>query len=430
LNVLLLKRFTSLSRLKKNLIFIIIDSLTIFAVILASFSIRLGEFYWPDSDLLWVIIGSPIIAIPIFIRFSIYNTTIRFIGFNAIWDIAKAVSLYALVWGIICYLSAIDGIPRSVIIINGFLAIIAISGLRLLARWVIFEVLNYNSLNRVNVLIYGAGAAGRQLAVSLLHSNEFNPIAFIDDNSKLYGQSLHGLKVSSSDDLGKLIHKWDILEILIAIPSLMRSKRNEIISNLETYPVHVRSLPSLEELVQGKVKVADLREVSIKDILGRNHTSPNKDLLDLNINNKVVMVTGAGGSIGSELSRQIIRLRPKILILYDQSEFALYSIDKELSKINLVNIKVISMLGSVQNMRRLQYIFQHYEVQTVYHAAAYKHVPLVEYNTSEGVQNNIIGTLNCSMAADLEGVETFVLISTDKAVRPTNVMEPLKDLQK
>ena len=424
----LLNNFRSLSRFQKNLILIIVDAFTLIAVILFSFSIRLGSWYWPGDDLLWVFLGAPILAIPIFIRFGMYHTIIRFIGFNTLWEIIKAVTLYALLWGFICFLAAVDGIPRSVVLINWFFAIIAIAGMRMIARWFIFEVLKQGLVKSENVIIYGAGSAGRQLAVAFLHSKEFNPIAFLDDDSKLHGQSIHGLKVSKPDDLELLIKKWNVNEILLAMPLLMSQRRNEIINYLEPFPVHVRSLPSLEGLLQGKVQIADLREVSIKDILGRSYTTANKSLLDLNIKDKVVMVTGAGGSIGSELCRQVIKLIPKCLILYEVSEFALYKVEQELSKLNLNNVSVIPMLGSVQNMNRLRFIFKHFNVQTIYHSAAYKHVPLVEYNTSEGIENNVFGTLNCSIASTLERVETFVLISTDKAVRPTNIMGASKRL--
>jgi len=411
-----------LPRAHKQKFLIVVDSILVILVIILSFTLRLGEWYWPENELLWVILIAPIISIPIFIRFSLYQAIIRFIGFIALWEVIQAVTLYALLWGILVYFSAVEGIPRSVILINWLLSIVAIGGLRMIIRWLVFEAIYDGNSGRKNVVIYGAGAAGRQLALSLRHSNDYNTLALVDDSSLLQGQSIHGLRILSKESLEIFISKNNISEILLAIPSLSRSRRNEIISYLEPLSVSVLSLPSIEDLAKGRVKIVDLHEVSVSDILGRNGVSANKDLLDLNIKNKVVMVTGAGGSIGSELSRQILKLKPKLLIIYDQSEFSLYTIDKELSAMNLNNIKIIPMLGSVQNKSRLQQIFHHFSVQTIYHTAAYKHVPMVEYNTGEGVKNNVIGTLNCSIAALLEGVETFVLISTDKAVRPTNTM--------
>jgi FlaA1/EpsC-like NDP-sugar epimerase len=242
----------------------------------------------------------------------------------------------------------------------------------------------------------------------------------------MHRQSINGIEVISQDDLERLIEQKNVTEVLLAIPALSSARRNEIIHFLEPYPVLVRSLPKVSELAQGKVKIADLREVSIKDLLGRDSVAVNKELLGLNITDKVVMVTGAGGSIGAELCRQILFLKPQVLILFERSEFALYTIDKELSNIGMPYVEILPMLGSVNNSQRLSHIMQRFDVQTIYHAAAYKHVPMVEFNNTEGVRNNIFGTLNCAQVAIDNGVETFVLISTDKAVRPTNTMGATK----
>ena len=253
----LLNQFISLSRLNKNFILILADSFALIFVIFSSFSLRLGEWFWPSNELILVVLGAPIIAIPIFIRFGMYNTIIRYIGFYSLWEVFQAVSLYALIWGIICFLSALDGIPRSVILINWFLAIIAIGGLRIFGRWIIFDVINNNLNKRTQVLIYGAGAAGRQLAVALFQSFEFHPVAFIDDDKELWKQSIHGLKVSSPDELEFLIRKFNTNEILLAMPSLDVQSRKKIINFLEPLPIHVRSLPSLHAHAKGKIKIAD-----------------------------------------------------------------------------------------------------------------------------------------------------------------------------
>ena len=316
-----------LPRAHKQKCLIVVDSILLILVIISSFTLRLGEWYWPENELLWVILIAPIISIPIFIRFSLYQAIIRFIGFIALWEVIQAVTLYALLWGILVYFSAVEGIPRSVILINWLLSIVAIGGLRMIIRWLVFEAIYVGNSGRKNVVIYGAGAAGRQLALSLRHSNDYNTLALVDDSSLLQGQSIHGLRILSKESLEIFISKNNISEILLAIPSLSGSRRNEIISYLEPLSVSVLSLPSLEDVAKGRVKIVDLHEVSVSDILGRNGVSANKDLLDLNIKNKVVMVTGAGGSIGSELSRQILKLKPKLLIIYDQSEFSLYTID-------------------------------------------------------------------------------------------------------
>jgi FlaA1/EpsC-like NDP-sugar epimerase len=276
------------------------------------------------------------------------------------------------------------------------------------------------------VIIYGAGSAGRQLLTALQQSSEYQPVAFIDDSNELQKQSIGGVEVFTPNDLKGLISKSEASEILLAIPSASRTRRNEIIDFLESYPVMVRSLPGVSELAQGKVNVADLKEVSIRDLLGRDMVEPNKDLLSQNIADKVVLVTGAGGSIGSELCRQIIFLKPKTLILYEMSELALYTIEKELSNIGVHSMDIYPILGSVNNKSRLTNVFERFSVDTIYHAAAYKHVPMVEFNNTEGVNNNIFGTLSCAQVAIDTGVETFVLISTDKAVRPTNTMGATK----
>jgi len=275
-------------------------------------------------------------------------------------------------------------------------------------------------------LVYGAGDAGIQLISALAHSKEYNPVGLIDDLKELQGNQVRGLEIYSVDNIDDVIHKLKVDEILIAMPSVSRIKRLAIIDKLEPYPVLVRMLPGVAELAEGKISIGDLREVSIKDLLGRSTVKAKKDLLGKNITNKVIVVTGAGGSIGSELCRQIVFLKPKALILYEMSELALYAIEKELINIGIYSLDVYPILGSVNNKTRLVNVFKRFGVDTVYHAAAYKHVPMVEFNNTEGVNNNVFGTLSCAQAAIDTGVKTFVLISTDKAVRPTNTMGATK----
>jgi FlaA1/EpsC-like NDP-sugar epimerase len=274
--------------------------------------------------------------------------------------------------------------------------------------------------------VYGAGDAGIQLVSALEYSKEYHPVGLIDDSKELQGNQIRGLDVYSVDSIGDTISKLKVDEVLIAMPSASRTKRLDIINVLESYPVLVRMLPGVAELAEGKVSIGDLREVSIKDLLGRDAVEANEELLGKNITNKTVVVTGAGGSIGSELCRQIVFLKPKALILYEMSELALYTIEKEISNIGIHSLDIYPVLGSVNNRARLSNVFKRFDVDTVYHAAAYKHVPMVEFNNTEGVDNNIFGTLNCAQAAIESGVETFVLISTDKAVRPTNTMGATK----
>ncbi len=398
---------------------LLIDSVLLVSILLVSFSIRLGYWYFPENDLIWAILGVPIIAIPIFARFGLYRAVIRYIGFKALWAMVQAVSLYALVWGVAGFMVAVEGIPRSVILINWVFSLLAIGGVRIVARALLGDRVNDN---KKQVLVYGAGDAGVQLVSALEYSREYHPVGLIDDSKELQGNHIRGLCVYSIRDIRDIINKLKIDEVLVAMPSVSRTRRLTIIDKLEPYPVLVRMLPSVAELAEGKISIGDLREVSIKDLLGREAVKANKELLSRNITNKVVIVTGAGGSIGSELCRQIIFLKPKALILYEMSELALYTIEKELSNICIHSIDIYPILGSVNNKIRLSNAFKRFSVDTIYHAAAYKHVPMVEFNNTEGVDNNVFGTLSCAQVAIDTGVETFVLVSTDKAVRPTSTM--------
>ena len=395
------------------------DAIFIVFIIYAAFWIRLGHFFYPyGNDLLLLLIyGSPLLAIPIFTSFGLYREMVRFVGLKALWNIIQAASIYAMLWGLIVLLVHNHDIPRSVILINWVLVILVIGSSRLFARWLFSEAISQN-----RVVIYGAGSAGRQLLNALKQSKEYNPIAFIDDAASIHNNIINGLRVYSPDNLKNLIDAKDVNLVLIAMPSLKRTERRKIIIFLESFKVEVRSLPGVAELAQGKVKVNDLVEIELSDLLGRKSVKPNKELFEKNISNKVVMVTGAGGSIGSELCRQIVSLKPRILVLYEVSEPSLYQIDQELKANNEFNVEVCPILGSVTDKNRAIKICEYYDVQTIYHAAAYKHVPLVEYNNSQGFFNNAIGTMLLAEAAISSNVETFVLISTDKAVRPTNYM--------
>ena len=424
----LIKWFLSLSRVVKRSIMLFVDVLLVVTILTLSFSMRLGEWFWPQGDLVYLLFFAPLVAIPIFIKFGLYRAIVRYIGFKALWVIVQAVSLYALVWGVIALLSGVQGVPRSVILINWILGMLLIGGSRIIGRWWFSDKKSY-SVNafdkRKNVLVYGAGSAGIQLATALTYSQELNPIAFIDDEPTLSNHQIMGLKVHSSNNLGELVASMKIEEVLLAIPSASRDRRNEIINNLEPYPVLVRTVPGVSELAQGKLKINDLNVVSINDLLGRDPVPPNQNYLRADITNKVVMITGAGGSIGSELCRQIIQLQPKKIVLFEQNEFSLYTIDQELIQKNL-KIDIAPILGSVLDSKQVERVCKIFSVQTIYHAAAYKHVPMIELNNFSGIENNIFGTLSCAEAAVLSNVDTFVLISTDKAVRPTNIMGATK----
>jgi len=418
----LIRNIVGLHRRQKQLIVLLLDVILINLSLWLAFSIRLGYWFVPSEQLLLVMAIAPVVAVPIFIRFGLYRAVVRYIGLKALWTIVKAISLYALIWGILGFMAAVEGIPRSVILINWLLALLSIGGLRMWAKWLLSGV--DNGIVQKNVLVYGAGSSGRQLVEALIQSREYKPVAFIDDDPDLVKQSINGIKVYDRSDIPTLVQRYDVQEVLLALNTPSKSQQNQIIDVLESHSLHVRILPKVSELAQGKIKIEDLREVSIEDVLGRDKVEPDLSLLHTNIKDKVVMVTGAGGSIGSELCRQVVSLDARQLILFEQSELALYAIDKELNAKVQISIKPI--LGSVLDQKRVAQVCQTFGVDTIYHAAAYKHVPMVEFNASEGINNNVFGTFNCAKAAIDGGVKTFVLISTDKAVRPTNTMGATK----
>ena len=446
----MLTKISNLSRLSKKLIMVFTDSILLVFILWASYSIRLDLWYFPNDDTIRLILIAPIIGIPIFSIFGLYKSVIRHIDIKSSGHLFFAVTLYALIWGLFTFLIQTDFarergffieiFPRSVLIINWLVGLIVIVGIRIFAYFIFSGQIKFSffnkelkrnldnfETNKSRVLIYGAGSAGAQLASALFNTNQLYPVGFIDDNTELQGNSISGLKVSPVNDIEDLIVEHKVDEVLIAIPNASRADRFTIIDKLERYPVIVRTLPGLTEIAQGKVKIDDLLQVSIKDLLGRKSVEPNELLLGKNITNKTVVVTGAGGSIGSELCRQIAFLKPKALILFERNELALYSVDEELNNLKAYHsFKIYPILGSVTNKIRLKNLFKHFDVDTIYHAAAYKHVPMVEFNNTEGVENNIFGTFNCATAAIDSGVKNFVLISTDKAVRPTNTMGATK----
>ena len=394
-------------------------------------SLRYSEFYIPAQSVWWVFLAAPAIAIPVFIKFGLYRAIIRYLGMQAIWTVVKATMLYEILFAILILMSNVQGVPRTVYAIQVILLLIIVGGTRLIARWWINSMQNGSNHPARNkklvppVIIYGAGASGMQLASALKQSYQYRPVAFIDDAVEFHNHQINGLTVFPFIKLSHLIELHGVTDLFLALPSVARGRRNELIRLLEPYSLHVRTLPSLIDLADGKVNVSDIREVDIADLLGREAVEPIKDLLEANITNKVVMVTGAGGSIGSELCRTIIRLKPSSLVLYELNEFSLYAIEMELESLD-IGVPVFALLGNVQDQKRIESVCSRFNINTIYHAAAYKHVPMVEKNTSEGVRNNVFGTLSCVNAAIASKVETFVLISTDKAVRPTNTMGATK----
>jgi len=427
------RKLIALNSLQKKTLMIFFDSLSLIIVLLLSFSIRYGYFYFPElkssegyiSGVMLLIFAIPIIAIPIFMNFGLYRSIIRYIGLKSLGLVFKAVSLYAIIWGLVAFMFELPDTPRSAILINWMLAILVISGSRIFARWYLVGNIPKNKDTR-KVVIYGAGSAGRQLSIALSDSSEYSLLAFFDDSLDLQYKHLNEIEVYPSKLLKRFISDNNIDEVLLAMPSIARKRRNDIIDGLNEIKVSVRSMPSMTELAKGLVKVEDLREIEIKDLLERDKVLANASLMSIKITSKVVMVTGAGGSIGSELCRQIILLKPKIIILFEINEFSLYKIERELNEYELGEIEVYPILGSILNKKRVINICNTYNVETIYHSAAYKHVPLVEHNISEGVLNNIMGTLILAEVAIKSKVETFVFVSSDKAVRPTNTMGATK----
>jgi FlaA1/EpsC-like NDP-sugar epimerase len=409
----------------KKLFMCFFDSLLVFILFIGAFSLRLDELFIPEGLLINYILFAPFIAVPIFFFFGLYRTIIRFIGIKALWSIIQAVSVFIFAYSALLFMLNVpfdpssQGIPRSVIFIYWLLLTIGLMGSRMIARWLInkFTI----TKNVKNVVIYGAGSAGRELSIALTQSEQYNPVALIDDSYEIQKYRINGIEVISYARLEKLIKKINISEILIALPSVSRVRRHEIINKLEKYQIRVRSLPSISELAKGSIGISDLHVINDIDILGRELVNSNMSILNKNIKDKVVLVTGAGGSIGAELCKQILRLKPKKLILFEISEVSLYVVHKKLIK-NENSINILPILGSITSKSKFNQVLKKYNVNTIYHAAAYKHVPMVEFNYFEGINNNIFGTLFCAQAAINNGVETFVLVSSDKAVRPTNIM--------
>ncbi len=357
----------------------------------------------------------------IFLRLGLYRAVIRFMGQQAIWAIITAVSYSTLVLGAAVFFTRAD-VPRTLPFVYWALAMFSIGGSRLVVRAYYQAKLRSSSKN---VLIYGAGESGRQLLTALHHGEQYRVVAFVDDDPHAQHSVINGLQVVKPGEIERLIQEHSITQVLLAIPSATHDRRREIINSLVGLPVHVRTVPKINELVSGIASVTQIQDIDLDDLLGRDPVPPHPELMDRCITDKVVMVTGAGGSIGAELCRQILAAGPKELILLDNSEFALYRIERELKESQTQGGRYTQMaclLGSVRDQRRLETIFRTFSVQTVYHAAAYKHVPMVEYNVAEGVANNVFGTWQAAEAARKARVETFVLISTDKAVRPINIM--------
>ncbi|HDX8357010.1 polysaccharide biosynthesis protein [Aeromonas sp. BC14] len=424
---MMLASFLGIPRLYKRVISVLADTVLLSLAFWGGFWVRLDDAMPIKSVLHWQALALLVpMTIFIFIRLGLYRAVLRYVGFKVLWTVVLGVFISTMLLVMLGFFFTVS-LPRTVPIIYFAFAILLIGGTRLFFRMLI----NRGNKSRTPVIIYGAGSSGRQLQQALSQGQEFFTVAFVDDSKSLEKTTIQGINVYSPNLISDLIERFDIKKVLLAIPSASRSVRQEVIRRLEHFPCEVLSIPGMADLVDGKALIDELKEVSIEDLLGRDPVAPIPELMNANITGKRVMVTGAGGSIGSELCRQIICCKPSKLVLFELSEYALYAIDKELNEIcqdEGIELEIVPLLGSVQRQNRLVTIMNNFQIQTVYHAAAYKHVPLVEYNVVEGVRNNIFGTLYSAQAAIAAGVETFVLISTDKAVRPTNTMGATKRL--
>ena len=449
----ILKLVLLIPRSAKRSILIAADCVLLIVALWLSFSLRLDNWYWPlggvNNPIVLLVLLAPVFAVPVFAHFGLYRAIIRYLGMRAVWSIVKAVMLYAVLWGLVAFLSGVEGVPRSVVLINAMVALLSVGGSRMFARWLLRKIEDSYRIKHLRggagsdaigshqsrVVIFGAGAAGRQLAVGLGQSRECILLAFVDDGIELHGRDLMGVPILSQDKLQAFVVSHQVDDILLAMSNITRKQRSVIIEQLRPLNVRIRTLPGLIAMAQGKADYANLHELDINDLLAREPAEPDEAMLQKQVTEKIVMVTGAGGSIGSELCRQILQRKPKVLLLFELSEFALYNLHNELletlhyltnqehhnSFVGLVPT-IIPLLGSVADQNRVSDIILTWKPNIIYHAAAIKHVPIVEHNISECVKNNVLGTLVMAKVAIEQQVERFILVSTDKAVNPSNAM--------
>jgi FlaA1/EpsC-like NDP-sugar epimerase len=426
----LTNKLIALPRRGKQVVVIAVDVLAAWLALWLAFTLRLEIWHVPTPHQLWIYGAVPLIFVPVFVRFGLYRAIFRYTGLATMQTLLKAAVVYGgLLLGLVL-LTFPAGVPRSVGVLQPVLFLLLISNSR---AWARFWLNRGARRSRHRLLIYGAGSAGAQTAAAIANGGEFELLGFIDDDARKVGRHINGVCVYGPSDVAQVVEELGVTDILLALPSATRRRRHEIIETLRTLPVHVRTLPGMADLASGRVAISDFRELDLEDLLGRDPVPPNSALLARDLAGKVVLVTGAGGSIGSELCRQILVERPARLVLIENNEFGLYSIHRELqAQLQATDAdnqsdgallpEVVPLLGSVRDFRRMAEIFRTWSPDTVYHAAAYKHVPIVEHNACEGISNNALGTFNVARAAIEAGVTSFVLISTDKAVRPTNIM--------
>ncbi len=421
------ERLVRLPRSRKRVIMLASDTLFVPAALWSALALKLEGL--PDGlgASPWLYVAALLTSIPIFVRLGLYRAVVRFIGAQAIVAVTAGVTASVVVLSVINAVLPGDGVPAKALLIYWALALVYVGGTRIVAR----NLMNIRPAGAERVVIYGAGAAGAQAVAALRSGTAYDPVAFLDDDPALHRSVVTGIDVYSPGTLPMLIEEESVRVVLLALPSQTRRRRQEILKSLEPYPVRVMTVPDIADIVAGSARVEDVRDVDASDLLGRDSVPPDERLFDACIRDKIVMVTGAGGSIGSELCRQIARLAPRRVVLFEMSELALYQVDRELRALmerERLDFELISLLGNAHHKYRVREILQAYAVQTLYHAAAYKHVPIVEQNVIEGIHNNVISTWYTAEAALECGVENFVLVSTDKAVNPTNVMGATKRL--
>jgi FlaA1/EpsC-like NDP-sugar epimerase len=430
----LIDHILAIPRVQKRAIALMADSVLCVSTVAVAYYLRVGFWVFPHG-IQWLSYAAALaFSLPLFVTFGLYRAIFRYAGWGALVAVVQACGVYGLVYATLFTAVGFLNIPRTIGIIQPILLFLAIGASRAITRYWLGG--GYHRLRRFGqrkrVLIYGAGSAGRQLAAGISNSDDMLVAGFVEDDQTLLGSVLNGKMIYPSTDLGSLIDRLGVDDLLLAIPSASRQRRNQILDSVRGTTATIRTLPGIMDLAHGRVTVNDLRELDVEDLLGRDMVPPNKLLLGKNIIGKTILVTGAGGSIGSELCRQILALGPQALLLVEQSEYNLYTIHQELSHRlpgdETDPVTVVPLLGSVQDESRMESIISTWLPNTIYHAAAYKHVPLVEHNPAEGVRNNVFGTLTVAQVAQRHGVQNFVLISTDKAVRPTNIMGATKRL--
>ena len=423
------KQVLGWSRVAKRLVVIALDVVLALLATWIAFTLRLDALHQPVGAQWWVYAIAPVLAVPVFIKFGLYRAIFRYTGQAALVATAQAIGIFALLLSAVLLWKQWPNVPRSLGLLQPLIFLLLVGASRAFARFWLAGLSGTEADAGGRLLIFGAGIAGVQTAAALGVSRQFQLVGFVDDDAAKVGRSINGVRVFTANNLPELVQAESISDILLAMPSASRDRRNRIIESLDSLPVHVRTLPSLADLASGRVSVQDFKELDIEDLLGREPVPPSSELLARDLAGQVVLVSGAGGSIGGELTRQIVLQQPRQLLLLDHNEFGLYTIHQELEAIcsaKRLQVELVPLLVSVAHADRLLAVCEKYRPATVYHAAAYKHVPLVESNAGAGVMNNVFGTLNMAQAAIAAGVHRFVLISTDKAVRPTNVMGATK----